>query len=528
MSAQGRWYRVLEWGWLPLFLLLVAASLLARPLMPIDETRYLGVAWEMWHSGSWIVPLLNGEPYSHKPPLLFWLIHAGWAVFGVNEITPRLVGPAFALGSLFLVRAVVGRLFPERPNRAALASWVLLGTVYWLGFATMVMFDQLVVFFVLLGVLGLLELGRGHRRGWVWLFLGTAFGTLAKGPFALIYLVPLTLSAPWWSGVGLSWRWFFRAGLVGFLGSCVALLWAIWAASLGGAEYAEAILWGQMAGRAVNAFDHAQPIYYYLWVLPLLFLPWAFLLGRVRVTTGQRSASGRRLTWLLGAWVGAPFVLLSLASGKLPHYLLPMIPALAVAVTVLLDDAVDSDSLLRMRSAALLWIAVGIVLAVLPWVSGHVLFDMLPGWVTGLGVIMMLLGGWLWRARRSDRQVVAVSTATVTGLLLAHLVMLPLRPAFDLQPFAVQIGQWQHAGRPIGFIGKYRDEFHFHGRLEHPLAKLGGEAAVREFCSGAPTGIVVERWRGAVPAEAVASTRFRSKYDVALPCSAIVSAEAIP
>ncbi|MCL7744197.1 glycosyltransferase family 39 protein [Guyparkeria hydrothermalis] len=528
MSVNGLWYRVLEWGWLPLFVLLVAVSLLTRPLMPIDETRYLGVAWEMWHSGSWIVPLLNGEPYSHKPPLLFWLIHAGWAAFGVNEITPRLLGPLFAFGSLFLIRAVASRLFPERPIRAALAPWVLLGTIYWLGFATMVMFDQLVVFFVLLGVFGLLEVGRGRRRGWVWLFLGTAFGTLAKGPFALIYLVPLTVAAPWWAGVGLSWAWFVRAGLVGFLGSCVALLWALWAANLGGPEYAESILWGQMAGRAVNAFDHAQPIYYYLWVLPLLFLPWSLLLGRVHLVIARRSADGRHLIWLLIAWVGAPFLLLSLASGKLPHYLLPMIPALAVMVTVLLDDAIDSDRLLRLRSAALLWIGVGLALAVLPWISGHVLFEMLPGWVAGLGAAMMAMGGWLWRARRADRQVVALSTATVIGLLLGHLAMAPLRPAFDLQPFAVQIGEWQHAGRPIAFIGKYRDEFHFHGRLKRPVVVLGNEAAVRDFCAGSPKGLVVERWRGSVPAEAIASTRFRSKYDVAFPCSALMAAEGMP
>src|SRR6056297_996190 len=161
MSGNGAWNRVFEWGWLPLFLLVVVVALVTRPLMPVDETRYLGVAWEMWQSGSWIVPLLNGEPYSHKPPLLFWLIHAGWALFGVNEITPRLVGPAFALGSLFLIRAVAHRLFPARPVVASLAPWILAGTIYWLGFATMTMFDQLVVFFVLLGIFGLLELGQG-------------------------------------------------------------------------------------------------------------------------------------------------------------------------------------------------------------------------------------------------------------------------------------------------------------------------------------------------------------------------------
>lgn len=157
---------LLEWGWLPLFLLTVAAALWLRPLLPVDETRYVGVAWEMWRSGSWFVPMLNGEPYSHKPPLLFWLMHAGWAMFGVNELSPRLIGPAFSLASLFLVRLIASRLWPSRPKATVLTPWILLGLIYWLGFATLVMFDQLVLFFVLLGVGGSLILdGRSLAAG---------------------------------------------------------------------------------------------------------------------------------------------------------------------------------------------------------------------------------------------------------------------------------------------------------------------------------------------------------------------------
>jgi 4-amino-4-deoxy-L-arabinose transferase-like glycosyltransferase len=63
----------------------VLGGLLTRPAWPIDETRYLAVAWEMWNHGEFLVPHLNGAPYSDKPPLLFWLIEAGWRVFGVHE-----------------------------------------------------------------------------------------------------------------------------------------------------------------------------------------------------------------------------------------------------------------------------------------------------------------------------------------------------------------------------------------------------------------------------------------------------------
>ena len=90
--------------WTGLWAVVMAAALFTRPLMPMDETRYLAVAWDMWMSGDFLVPRLNGETYSHKPPLLFWLINLGWGVFGVNEWSPRLVAPLFGLASLFLTQ----------------------------------------------------------------------------------------------------------------------------------------------------------------------------------------------------------------------------------------------------------------------------------------------------------------------------------------------------------------------------------------------------------------------------------------
>ena len=64
-----------------------AVALLSRPLLPIDETRYLTVAWESHQEGNHLVSHLNGETYAHKPPLLFWLINAVWKITGVSGLT---------------------------------------------------------------------------------------------------------------------------------------------------------------------------------------------------------------------------------------------------------------------------------------------------------------------------------------------------------------------------------------------------------------------------------------------------------
>lgn len=92
---------------------LAVALPLLRPVLPVDETRYLSVAWEMQRDGSFVVPHLNGEIYSHKPPLLFWLINLVWSVIGVSEIAARLVAPAFGVLGVALTWRLGGRLFPE-------------------------------------------------------------------------------------------------------------------------------------------------------------------------------------------------------------------------------------------------------------------------------------------------------------------------------------------------------------------------------------------------------------------------------
>ena len=92
-----------------------------RPLMPVDETRYLSVAWEMWIHGNWLVPHLNGAPYAHKPPMLFWLINVSWAVFGVNEFSARMIAPIFGALNLVMVFVLAGKLWPEKTDARVLA-----------------------------------------------------------------------------------------------------------------------------------------------------------------------------------------------------------------------------------------------------------------------------------------------------------------------------------------------------------------------------------------------------------------------
>src|SRR5262245_37816205 len=132
--------RLPYWFWM--WAVLVGAVLLLRPALPVDETRYLAVAWEMWWRGSVAVPYLNGAFYDGKPPLCFWLMQLGWLVFGVNEWWARSLAPLFGLANLMLVAAIARRLWGPGQT-AELAPAILAGSLWWSLLCASTMFDML-------------------------------------------------------------------------------------------------------------------------------------------------------------------------------------------------------------------------------------------------------------------------------------------------------------------------------------------------------------------------------------------------
>jgi len=342
--------------WSGLWLLVMVSALASRPLMPVDETRYLAVAWDMWREGNFLVPHLNGEPYNHKPPLLFWLIHLGWAAFGVNEWWPRLVAPLFGLGSLFLTARLARELWPEASAAAHMAPLVLFGGLFWALFTTLTMFDMILAFCTLLSLIGMVRAwrasGPGGDQGGEWfgfglMGLGIGLGVLAKGPAILVHILPVALLAPWW-GRALpegedrrSGGWYL--GLFGAvaLGAAIGLAWAVPAGIAGGEAYREAIFWGQSAGRMVSSFAHRQPWWWYGAALPVLLLPWVLwppiwgAAGRLPKALGRDGGVRFCIAWLIPA-----LVIFSTISGKQFHYLLPELPAIALVLARLLFDGV--------------------------------------------------------------------------------------------------------------------------------------------------------------------------------------------
>lgn len=496
MLARAPWAPAVALALLWTVLLLVALAF--RPLMPIDETRYVGVAWEMWTRGDWLVPHLNGAPYADKPPLLFWVIKAGWTVLGVGELWPRLVTPLFGLASLGAAWVLARRLWPGERGVAQLVPWILLGSLLWTVFATVTMFDLINALFSVLGATGLVMAWRGQgRAGWALFAAAIGLGVLTKGPVILVYLLPVALLAPWWARPRPNWlAWYGGLVLALAAGAAMALAWAMPAASAGGEAYRDAIFWGQTAGRLADSFAHARPFWWYLAALPVLLFPWALWpplwrgLRRAFFAGGTGEAADAGVRFCL-AWAVPGLLILSLISGKQPHYLLPLFPPFAlVAAFALVREAAANGAEPRHGDQlfpGLVVAALGAGLtAVVLWMSasdGAIRALGLPPWAAnvsagfgpvvaaaGLAVILVRL-----RSYRAAVHVLAVQSAVVVTAL--HVFLFGAGAfAYDVTPVAKFLKAMENEQRPLVMADKYHGQFHFVGRLEKPIAVVPARA----------------------------------------------------
>lgn len=412
------------------------ASLWMRPLLPVDETRYLAVAWEMWWRGDLVLPWLNGEPYHHKPPLLFWLIHAGWAVFGVNEVWPRLISPLSALLAALAIRSLARELWPHRGNVAELAPVLAFGSLYLLAWQSALMFDTLLLALLVSAWTQLHRLLlRPSTPSAALFFAFSALALLCKGPVALVHLLGPLLTWPWWRpGPHRGLRPLGLPLALLTLAVLPLLGWALEASVRGGEAFRQALLFGQTLDRINGAMGHPRPWWFYLPLLFLLPLPWSAwprawqVLPRIPGLLADASAR-----FVIATLAVASLIHLGVA-GKQVHYLIPMLVLAFVLLARLLEGQPGSV-------AAASRIALG-----------------------GAGLLTLL---------------VAIGGPLAT-------------PRYPLTAIGHALAEAEQRSRPIAYIGNYQGEFQFSGRLRAPIAELS-PAQTLAWAHQHPTGLLFAR-----------------------------------
>jgi 4-amino-4-deoxy-L-arabinose transferase-like glycosyltransferase len=324
---------------LSVLMLLAVPGVLLYPCLSFnlfepDEGRYAEIAREMLARGEWVVPYLQGEPYLDKPPLLYWLTMASFRVFGVRDWSARLA-PALAIhATIFAVYWIGKRSVGER---AAFWGALLLGLAP--GFVSMgrlLLLDGLLTCFTTVAVLAAFEALRRERFRWDWWLLSAmagGLGVLTKGPIALVLLAPPLMIQRW---LTQSQKKTTRLGLAVYGGIILALLtpWHL-AVGLRVPEFFTYFFWHHNVLRFLTPFDHQEPIWFYAPIVLGGLLPGTLLLpGFIRfLLSGEEQAAQRRTLefgffLLAGGWC---LLFFTLSGSKLPTYVLPAFPLLALA-----------------------------------------------------------------------------------------------------------------------------------------------------------------------------------------------------
>jgi 4-amino-4-deoxy-L-arabinose transferase-like glycosyltransferase len=482
---------------LPLLLVLLMSlcATIALPITPIDETRYVSAAWEMWNGHSFLVPYLNGEPYSHKPPLLFWLMHAGWALFGVNDFTPRLIPGIFSLLSLILVYRISLRLWPQERKTAVCAALILASTAIWDVWSVAIMFDMVLTFWILLGLLGTLRAAEGQRGGWWMLTAGIAGGLLTKGPAVFVYLLSIPLFRAWWDTrrkTPVRAKWYLAVLGTAILGFAIALLWAVPAALQGGEAYRHAILVGQTVDRVTSSFAHRRPFWWYLPIVPLFFFPWILFRPSFSKLQLKNANTGTRFCL---AWMGLPLLIFSMISGKQVHYLIPFIPAGVLLIGRNIARAEGLSGKTSVKILGGLFLLLGFVALAVPFFDlggdvgrlehGDTLFA-----ATGL----LVAGLFLLLPFRSTSHTFKRVAIGMTLVLLFALVEAKksFMDDYDMKETAVFIKGKMDEGLSVANIGKYHGQYQFLGRLNKPITALdSGTNTISDFAASHPGALFI-------------------------------------
>ena len=365
--------------WLPWILFAGAIVVLfyqlgAAALFDPDEGRNSEKAREILALNDWITPHENFHAVLDKPIFFYWLIALSYKLFGISEWAARLPSALAALGCLVLVyfftRVRWGRW------TALWSTLILLTSIEFFSLARIVIFDMSLTFFLTLALCAFYEAAHtedARRRRIICLVMYVAFGagTLLKG---LIGVVVPGMVIFFYLLLGKQWailkRIYLVPGALVFL--AMVLPWYLQAEARN-AGYLQYYLWDEHFGRfASGMFHRSGPWYYFFPVVLVGFLPWSFLLPFVARKYWNNKLDDKTLFLIL--WVSLPFIFFSVSKSKLPHYILPIFPALAMlTATALVSLHRDTESKIRLalslawltQSLAVLYLIVGSVFPVI-------------------------------------------------------------------------------------------------------------------------------------------------------------------
>lgn len=349
-----------RWLWLLLAVAVVwFGNIEYRKLIKPDEGRYAEIPREMVASGDWVTPHLNDLKYFEKPPLQYWATATAYTVFGEHHWTSRLWTALTGFAGVLLVWFAGARLFGRE---AGLYAGILLGgSLLYVLMAHINTLDMGVTFFITLGIVGLLlgqqtESDAATRRKWMWLaWVALGLAILSKGfmgivlPGAALFLYTVVQR-----DIGVYKRMQWGVGTVLLL--LVTLPWFYLVMKANPEFFDKFVVYEHYTRFTTKEHGRYQPWHYFIPVLLMGMLPWTLLMFDTMLRTwkdSRRSDKAFNPERFLLIWAVFIYVFFTLSGSKLPSYLLPMFPALALLM---------GKQLTTMTARRLFWLVLPVLL----------------------------------------------------------------------------------------------------------------------------------------------------------------------
>ncbi len=313
------------------------------PLTNPDEGRNAEIPREMVASGDWVTPRLNGVNYFEKPPLVYWTGAVALEAFGPTEWAMRATPALFALGGVLLTYAAARHLYGRG---AGLGAAIVLGTsLFYFILAHILVLDMAVsvlmsatLFCFILGVREPAPTNgrRGSARRWFFygLYASAALATLTKGLIGFLVTGAVMFL---WLLVFNQWRrlrpLYLPTGVLIFL--AIALPWHLLAAERNPTWFHRYIVFEHFERFLTPVASRHGAWWYFIPIVLGGLFPWVgFLWASTRraVSGGWKNRDANADAWFLLTWIGFIFFFFSISKSKLPPYILPIFPALAVLI----------------------------------------------------------------------------------------------------------------------------------------------------------------------------------------------------
>ena len=443
---------------------------LGYPLFEPDESRNAQLAINMIDTGNWLQPMLDGEPYMDKPPLMGWLTAISYRTFGISEWATRLPGACFGVITLLAMMTMGRRIVGFRP--AALGAAMACLSVGFVQVNRFVTMDALLTCCVTIAVLASYLAWfngrfRKHYAVLAGVFLG--LGLLAKGPVAIVLIaVPVLFYSYCQNARILKQRRNLRYVAIPML--TIACPWFLYAA-ITNPSFLHYFLWKHHVVRFSEGFIHREPFWYYGPVLLLMMFPatlllpvlFRFLASRKRESRAARSG-GHGYLLIYALWVIGFF---SLSDSKLPTYIVPALVPLCLLLGAAFEErvlkpvakgsplATSKDSLRYAR-------IVGFSLAAMIFFPGIIILIGVPSLRANLAVsvaALALTAGCAAVVMRKSKPARTWTAVGVLGLIFVSLITANIVPAVSglrsvQQSLAVIDDQRSEPKVPVVYFGR--------------------------------------------------------------------------